>query len=362
VGTARSGPGAEVGLRADVGVRLGRLDLDVAIDVGAGEIVAVLGPNGAGKSTFLRAVAGLQPLDHGRIVLDGSVLDEPASRAWVPVHHRSMGYVFQDRLLFPHLDALDNVAFGMRSGGTGRRDARREAAGWLERLDVGEVAHLRPSQLSGGQSQRVALARALAARPRVLLLDEPLSALDAAIRAQVRSVLRRHLAEFDGIRVLVTHDPIEARVLADRLVVVEDGRVVQEGTADDINRHPRSAYVAELVGMNLYVGSGAGHRVTVEHGTDLAVAGPVPAGTVFATIRPAAVALHRDRPEGTPRNVWTGTIESIDSGPDRARVQIAGAMPIVAEITPAAVAALGLGPGEVVWAAVKATDVTVYGA
>jgi molybdate transport system ATP-binding protein len=345
------------GLRAEVGVALGRLDLDVTIDVGPGEIVAVLGPNGAGKSTFLRAVAGLQPLDRGRIVLDGRALDDPASREWVPVHRRSMGYVFQDHLLFPHLSAVDNVAFGMRSR---RRDARREAAGWLDRLDVGDVAHLRPAQLSGGQSQRVALARALAARPRVLLLDEPLSALDVAIRAQVRSVLRRHLAEFDGIRVLVTHDPIEARVLADRLVVVEDGRVVQEGTADELSRHPRSAYVAELVGTNLYVGTGAGDRVTLEHGSDLAVAGPVPAGAVFATIRPAAVALHRHRPDGTPRNVWAGTIESIDTGPDRARVQIAGALPIVAEVTPAAVAALGLVPGAAVWAAVKATDVAVY--
>jgi len=348
------------GLRAEVGVTLGRLDLDVTIDVGAGEIVAVLGPNGAGKSTFLRAVAGLQPLDRGRIVLDGSPLDDPSTRAWVPVHRRSMGYVFQDHLLFPHLSALDNVAFGLRSRRSGRRDARREAAGWLRRLDVGEVAHLRPGQLSGGQAQRVALARALAARPRVLLLDEPLSALDVAIRAQVRSVLRRHLAEFDGIRLLVTHDPIEARVLADRLVVVEEGRVVQDGSADDLSRHPRSAYVAELVGTNLYVGTGAGDRVALEHGRDLAVAGPVPAGPVFATIRPAAVALHRHRPGGTPRNVWTGTIESIDAGPDRARVQIAGALPIVAEVTPAAVAALGLVPGAVVWAAVKATDITVY--
>ena len=351
------------GLRAEVGVRLGRLDLDVTIAVGPGEIVAVLGPNGAGKSTFLRAISGLQPLDRGSIVLDGSPLDDPSRRAWVPVHRRSMGCVFQDHLLFPHLSALDNVAFGLRSQRSGfsrRRDARRAAGGWLERLDVGDIAHLRPAQLSGGQAQRVALARALAARPRVLLLDEPLSALDVATRAQVRSVLRRHLAEFDGIRLLVTHDPIEARVLADRLVVVEKGRVVQEGTADDLSRHPRSAYVAELVGTNLYVGTGAGDRVVLDRGCDLAVAGPVPTGAVFATIRPAAVALHRHRPDGTPRNVWAGTIESIDAGPDRARVQIAGPVPIVAEVTPAAVTALGLVPGAAVWAAVKATDVAVY--
>jgi molybdate transport system ATP-binding protein len=346
-------------LRADVGLRLGQLDLDVTVEAAPGEIVAVLGPNGAGKSTLLRAVVGLQPLDRGEIRLDGAVLDAPSSGRWVPVHERSIGYVFQDHLLFPHLSALDNVAFGLLARGARRNDARRRAGDWLDRLAVGEVAHLRPAQLSGGQSQRVALARALAGEPRALLLDEPLSALDVAVRAQVRSVLRRHLAGFDGSRLLVTHDPIEARVLADRLVVLEGGRVVQAGSPDELARHPRSAYVAELVGVNLYAGTGDDDHVRLDRET-VAVAGPVPSGAVFATIRPAAVALHLHRPEGTPRNVWPGTIESIDDGPDRLRVQLSGAMPIVAEVTPAAVAALGLVPGAVVWAAVKATDVTVY--
>ena len=165
-------------LYADVGLRLGSLDLAAEVEVADGEVVAVLGPNGAGKSTFLRAVAGLVPLDRGRVAVDGQVLDAPDERTFVPTHHRPIGVVFQDHLLFPRLSALDNVAFGLQAHGMRKAEARRVAAGWLDRVGLADHAGAKPAALSGGQSQRVSLARALATEPRVLLLDEPLAALD----------------------------------------------------------------------------------------------------------------------------------------------------------------------------------------
>lgn len=253
-------------LEAHVSVTLGALDLDVALEVATGEVVAVVGPNGAGKTTLLRALAGLVPLAGGRVVLDGAVLEDPSTGAWVPTEQRPIGYVFQDYLLFPHLSVLENVAFGLRCRGTDRRGARTTAQSWLERLDLADHAGDRPGALSGGQAQRVALARALATRPRLLLLDEPLAALDAATRLDVRAHLRRHLSTFDGARLLVTHDPVEAMVLADRLVVVEAGRVVQTGTPTEISRRPRSPYVARLVGLNLLRGRGRGGRIRLVGG------------------------------------------------------------------------------------------------
>jgi molybdate transport system ATP-binding protein len=247
-------------LHAEVALRLGALDLAVEVAVADGEVVAVLGPNGAGKSTLLRAVAGLVPLDRGRITVDGRVLDDPDAGTFVPTHLRPVGVVFQDHLLFPRLSALDNVAFGLRARGARKPEARRLAAGWLARVGLADHAGARPHALSGGQSQRVALARALATEPRVLLLDEPLAALDARTRLHMRAELRRHLATFPGARLLVTHDPIDALVLADRLVVLEAGRVTQDGTNAEVVRRPVSRYVAVLVGVILLVGVGAGEQ------------------------------------------------------------------------------------------------------
>ncbi|MDQ3293661.1 MAG: ATP-binding cassette domain-containing protein, partial [Actinomycetota bacterium] len=187
-------------------VRLGDLDLDIELRVGDGEVVALLGPNGAGKTTALRAIAGLQPLDGGRIELDGTVLDDPGTGAYVPTGDRPIGVVFQDYLLFPRQSTLDNVAFGLQARGRSKAAARAEARGWLERFGIADHADDKPAMLSGGQAQRVALARALATDPQLLLLDEPLAALDATTRLHVRTELRRHLATFDGARLLVTHD------------------------------------------------------------------------------------------------------------------------------------------------------------
>ena len=346
-------------LTAQVRVRLGALDLDVAIDATPGEIVAVLGPNGAGKSTFLRAVAGLVPLERGRVELDEVVLEDVAQRIQLPPERRPIGVVFQDYLLFPHLSALENVAFGLRARGVAAREARDRARSWLDRLGVGEYADVRPRALSGGQAQRVALARALAIDPRLLLLDEPLSALDASARGAVRRDLKRHLASFGGIRIVITHDPLEAAALADRLVILERGRVVQTGSPVEVTQRPRSRYVADLVGVNLLRGTAAAGQVALPGGASLQSADGVD-GEVFAVIHPRAVALHRTRPEGSPRNVWRGRASALDLQGDRVRVGVEGEMPIVAEVTPAAVRELDLAEGREVWVSVKATEITVY--
>src|SRR5512132_666438 len=346
-------------LEASVQLTLGRLQLEVEITVATGELVVLLGPNGAGKTTLLRALAGLIPLDQGRVVLDGAVLDDVATGEHVPTERRPVGFVFQDYLLFPHLTALENVAFGLRARGLAKAEARHRAAAWLERVGLAAHTGSRPRALSGGQAQRVALARAMVSDPRLLLLDEPLAALDAATRTEVRRDLRRHLASFDGTRLLVTHDPLEALALADRLVVLEDGRVTQTGSPAEVSGRPRSRYIAELVGVNLYRGRADGRTVQLAGGGTV-VAANINHGDVFAAVHPHAVALHRHPPEGTPRNIWPGTADALEVIGDRVRVRVSGTVPVVAEVTPAAASELRLADGGPVWAAVKATEVTVY--
>ena len=329
-----------------------RFRLDVALAVAAGEVVALLGPNGAGKTTALRALAGLTPLTAGHIELDGRPLHD------LPPEARPIGMVFQDYLLFPHLSALENVAFGPRCRGVPKAEARRVAAAWLGRVGLAEFAKERPGRLSGGQAQRVALARALAAGPRLLLLDEPLAALDAHTRLDIRARLRRHLAEFDGATVLVTHDPLDAMALADRLVVVENGTVVQQGPPTEVARHPRTDYVARLVGLNLYRGDADGHRVRVGE-IEFSVAEPLH-GAAFVAFPPSAVALFRARPDGTPRNLWQAEVDGVERHGDNVRVHLTGPIAAAADITPAALAELDLAPGARVWAAVKATETHAY--
>lgn len=348
-------------LSADFELRIGHLDLELALACADGETVALLGPNGAGKTTALRVIAGLLPVDRGVIAVEGRVLDDPATGTFVAAEDRPIGVVFQDYLLFPRMTALDNVAFGLRARGVRKPDARATAMRWLERLDLAALAAARPRSLSGGQAQRVALARALATSPRILLLDEPLAALDARTRLQVRSELRRYLRTFSGARLLVTHDPVDAMVLGDRLIVLECGRVTQTGTAADVAGHPRSRYVAELVGLNLLHGTRTGQRtVRLPSGATLAVADPLPAAGVIIAIRPRAVAIHPSRPSGSPRNVWPATVVDLEADRDRVRVELDGPVPLVAEVTPTAVAELDLVPGAAVWAAVKAVDLTAY--
>jgi molybdate transport system ATP-binding protein len=349
-----SGPGA--GLAAHLQVDRGRFFLDVHLDVEPGRVVALLGPNGAGKSTTLQCLAGLLPLTSGVLRVAGTVHDDPLAGVFVPPQSRRVGVVFQDYLLFPHLNALDNVAFGLRASGSSRRRARADAGAWLERMGVGQLGHVRPAELSGGQAQRVALARALAPRPRLLLLDEPLAALDAATRTQVRSELRRSLRDFDGCTLMVTHDPLDAMVLADEVVVVEHGQVVQAGAPAEVARAPRTAYVARLVGLNLYAGTARAGRTELHDGGVLHAVG-APDGPVLLTFPPSAVSLHRNRPDGSARNTWPATVSGIEQHGSTVRVALDGQPVALADVTPAAVAELDLVPGSPVWASVKATEV-----
>ena len=321
--------------------------------------MAVLGPNGSGKSTLFRCLAGLLPIDGGRIELDGEVLDDPRAAVFVAPEQRAVSVVFQDYLLFPNLTAVENVAFGLRAAGMAKKEARTHALEWLARVGLADHAHHRPGALSGGQAQRVALARALATEPRLLLLDEPLAALDAGTRATVRRDLRRHLATFRGPRLLVTHDPIDAHALADRVVILEAGRIVQSGPLADVSAAPRSSYIAELVGVNLLSGTASDGTITTDTGARIVPADAV-TGPTFAVIQPHAVALYPSPPAGSPRNVWALTVTDIDRRADRIRVRLAGEVPLLAEITPGALDELGLRAGDQVWASVKATEVTTY--
>jgi len=349
-----------MGLDAHISLRRGAFELEADLQVANGQVVVLLGPNAAGKTTLLRALAGLVPLDDGRVTLDGVVLDDAYAGVHVPTEERPIGMLFQDYLLFPHLSAIDNIAFGPRTRGLSRREARAQAAGWLERVGMAECARAHPKQLSGGQAQRIALARALVTDPRLLLLDEPLAALDAGSRAGLRHELSRHLSSFDGTCLIVTHDPVEALALADQLVVLEGGRVTQTGQPADVTAHPRSRYIAELVGINLVRGRAVDGCVELAGGQRMVGPRGHDGAEVFAVIQPAAVALYRSRPVGSPRNVWQGAAEILDVAGDRVRVQVRGPLPLVAEVTPAAVAELRLGEGGEVWAAVKAREIKVY--
>ncbi|MGN9761698.1 ABC transporter ATP-binding protein [Streptomyces sp. SD31] len=349
------GPAGE-GLDARLVVERGSFRLDVALTAAPGDVVALLGPNGAGKTTALRALAGLIPLTAGHLRLDGAELDR------TPPESRPVGVVFQDYLLFPHLTALDNVAFGPRCHGVGKAESRAQAAEWLERMGLAAHAGAKPRRLSGGQAQRVALARALATHPRLLLLDEPLAALDARTRLDVRAQLRHHLADFEAVAVLVTHDPLDAMVLADHLVVIEDGRIVQEGTPADIARHPRTDYIAHLVGLNLYRGQAEGHTVHVDGGPEVTITTTEAlTGPAFVAFPPSAVTLHRDRPTGSSaRNLWRCEVAGLETHGDQIRAALTGELPLAADLTTIAAAELDLRPGATVWATVKAAQTHAY--
>jgi molybdate transport system ATP-binding protein len=348
-----------VTLAAHVELTIGGHVLDVRLDVPAGEVVAVLGPNGAGKTTLLRALAGLLPLGAGRVELGGRVLDDTAAGVRLPPEQRSVAVVFSDHLLFPHLSVLENVAFGLRARGVPKAQARGRAHAQLGRVGLEGFGPRRTRSLSGGQAQRVALARALVGEPALLLLDEPLSALDVQARVAVRGELRRHLDAYPGPCLVVTHEPLEAMALADRLVILERGRITQEGTPAEISLRPRSPWAAELVGVNLYRGRAAGRFVELAGGGRLQTAAEGD-GDCFAIVHPHSVTLARQRPAGSARNVWQGVVGGLEARGDRVRVAVTGTPSIVAEITTAAVADLDLTRDGAVWVAVKATEVAHY--
>ncbi len=353
--------------------QLGRFALDVDLRAEHGSTLVLVGESGAGKSTILNLLAGLLHPDRGEIRLDDVPYFDSDSGVAVPAHQRPVGYVFQDYALFPHLSVFENVAFGLRAQGESGRRLRRRVEELLAQLGIAELAARRPSRLSGGQQQRVALARALALRPRLLLLDEPLSALDAQTRHAVRTELRRTLAALPCITVLVTHSPFEALVFGDRIAVVEHGRVVQTGAGEELLRRPRSRYVATLMGLNFFRGKIAhldasglaevrtdGGTVRVAHE---AVAGEGDDGDVLIAVDPSEITLHLTPPTGTARNVFAGTIVQLVPEPpfgELVRVVLDTHPPLVAEITANSVQTLALREGVAVYASFKATAARAY--
>ncbi len=304
-----------------------------AFDVAAGSVCAVIGPNGAGKSSLVRALAGLAPA-RGHARLGGvDLLGQPAQ-------DRGVGMVFQGQRLFPHLTALANVAFGPRARGTARAEAEAHAQEWLDRFGIGELAGRKPPQLSGGQAQRVAIARALVTDPALLLLDEPLTGLDVKVATALRIELGRHLASYGGVTLLVTHDAIDALTIADRVLVLDDGRVAQVGSPAEVAQRPSTEHVARLVGLNV-----------VRRGEDL------------MAFTPDAVAVGRREPDGSPRLRWTGRVADVSPHGDAVRLlvrTVPDGPDLIADVTPAAATELGLSPGAEVWLSVKATAVRTY--
>jgi molybdate transport system ATP-binding protein len=344
-------------LQAEFVVQRPEHTTSLALSADPGEVVGLIGPNGAGKTTTLQALAGLVSLSEGRVSMSGQTWDD--GRTHLPTHRRSLGYVFQERLLFPHLSALENVAFGLRVRGGPRRDANRAATRWLDGLGVGDLARRRPRELSGGQSQRVAIARALAGEPDLLLLDEPTASLDAGGAMSLRIRLRQHLDAFSGVCVIVTHTALDAMMLSDRLVVLDGGRIVQEGDPHDVAAHPRTRHVAALVGLNLVAGTAHRGVLTTSSGAIVVAASHVD-GPSFAAFSPSAVSLYADRPTGSPRNVWHGRVASLAPHGDAVRVQLDSDPAVIADVTPAAMSTLAIEPGAELWASVKATEVSLY--
>jgi molybdate transport system ATP-binding protein len=330
--------------------------LDVRLTLGAAERVAILGPNGAGKSTTLAVLAGLLRPDSGRAVLDGAPLFDLGSGVWRPPHRRGTVLMAQDALLFPHLSVLDNVAFGPRSTGQRRSAARLIARRWLGEVGALELADRKPGALSGGQAQRVAIARALAAEPRLLLLDEPLAALDVRAAPVLRQVLRRVLA--DRAAVIVTHDLLDALVLADRVVVIDSGTVVESGPTADVLRHPRTPFTARIAGLNLIRGTAEDRGVRQDDGRTiegLPLAPLVRGEAAIAVFAPSAVSVFVERPHGSPRNTIEVTITELEPRDDQVRVRA-----VAADVTAPAVSELSLFPGSVVHFSLKASAVTLY--
>jgi len=354
-------------LEAGIVVRRGTFTLDVELSVADGEIIALLGPNGAGKSTLLGAISGLIRPDSGHVRVAGRVVTErtASARVSVPPERRRIGLLSQDPLLFPHLTAVENVAFGQRAQGRPRSDARRDAHEWLDAVGLAEFADRKPTALSGGQQQRVAIARALAARPDVLLLDEPLAALDVQTATHIRRLLSERLAQSATTTILVTHDVLDAVVLADRCAILNDGQIIDDGPKSRVLGHPKNQFIAALAGVNLVVGVSDGADGVVQadgrvlHGH---VAGrhTVEAGQpVSAVFSPSAIDVRNQRDESADANRWTATIESLEPSAGGIRIRVREDADLIIDVSPAAAVGLVLSAGTAISVSVDPVAVTI---
>ena len=325
------------------------LTLDVELQLQHGEVIAVLGPNGAGKTSLLHALLGWLELESGWIMVDGEVIDSPDTDSYVPPQHRPFGMVFQDGLLFPHMSVEKNILFG-----AGKDFNLKPLA---ESLQVSELLAKFPSELSAGERQRAAIARSLAARPKVLFLDEPFSALDIQGKRRGRSLLKEALAIGVSGCLIVTHDLVDAFTLADRVMIIEGGKLTQFDVPDRIRSRPGSEWIADLVGWNYYEGIGEGSVVTLPHGTTIFTAQDDLDGPTSISINPASVSIFKSQPSGSPRNSWLSSIQNIEILDGRARVSLVGEIDICADITTAAANELRQSISSEVWVSVKATEV-----
>ncbi|WP_395307632.1 ATP-binding cassette domain-containing protein [Mycobacterium sp. AMU20-3851] len=349
-----------------VQTRLEQRGVELEVTLGHGEVLAVLGPNGAGKSTLLQLIAGLLRPDAGRIAVGGTVLTDTTTGTFLPTHARGVSMLSQQAMLFPHMTVLANVGYAPRCRGMSRRAAQESARHWLDAVDAGDLADRKPAQLSGGQAQRVALARALAAEPRLLLLDEPLAALDVTAAPAMRRLMREVLREAGRTAVIVTHDLLDALAVADQVVVIDGGRVVESGPVREVLTAPRSDFAARVAGVNLVPGVlSAPGRLRTSWGIELSgVSAAAPGDGAVALFRPAAVAVHLTPPHASPRNILAVRIAEIDMHGSTVRVRGAehpdGSAGLAADITAAALADLDLQIGQTVFFVVKTQEVALH--
>ncbi|HXW50891.1 MAG TPA: ABC transporter ATP-binding protein [Candidatus Acidoferrales bacterium] len=350
-------------LAANVRARVGRFDIACDLEVASGKTVALVGASGAGKTTLLRAIAGLVRAREGSITCDGDCWFDSERRIFLAPQARSCGMVFAEYALFEHMSALENVSFGLRALGTDGARARARGLELMETFGVAALAGRRAGSLSSGEMQRVAIARALAPSPRVLLLDEPFSAVDVERRAPIRALLLRYIADSQTATVIVTHDPIEALLFARDLIVLEGGTVVQRGKAPELRERPRSSYVAAFAGVNLYEGvaqpqAGGVSDVAVD-GATLTVIGRWE-GRVALVVEPDAVVLSKERPDSSARNCLSGRVAHAYPDGNAVRVTIVSTPPIVARISQKSAVDLDIKSGDAVYAYFKAGEVRVH--
>ena len=374
-------------LNVALDTHLDTFHLIVDFQVEKGKTLVLLGESGAGKSTVLRLLAGLLYPEKGHIALDGVVYFDSEQQIAIAPQERPFGYVFQDYVLFPHLTVFENVAFGLRAQHVARHIVRQRVLEALEQVHMADLAQRSPAQLSGGQQQRVAIARALVLQPQLLLLDEPLAALDVQTRREVRQELRRLLTEAGITTVLVTHHYLEALLFGERILVLDHGCVIQQGDQYALREYPRSSYIAELVGVNFF----RGHIVRYEANTLCIVRlddsqqpveviaalrergqsnePPAPGDEAFVVVDPRSITLYLSPPDSSARNVFYGEIVHIlpsrtaANGDSSVRVSIMlhhASPPLTAEITEASANRLGLQEGKMVYATFKATEASAY--
>ncbi len=353
-------------LSVEVRKALTEFELAVTFQAKAAETVVIIGPSGCGKTTTLNIIAGLVRPDEGRVALGDRVLVDRAAGVELPTAQRNVGYVFQEFALFPHLTVAENIAYGLRARRQPRELIARKVEEAISLLGIHALRDRRPTALSGGERQRVALARAIACDAQILLLDEPLGSLDAQTRNRVRGELHRLLKTLGRIAVMVTHDYIDALTFGDRICVMERGQVLQAGERQDLLRHPKSRFVAELTGVNFFEGTVSPERrdglteIWIGDSRLYAAANHQEMGDTLLTFFPSDVSLNRQPPSGSPRNVYRSQVRELVHLGDKVRVSLNGALPMCAEITASALEELGIAEGDKVYASVKATAVKLY--